>query len=191
MAFDLDGVIVAPPLPYNLAISRRLDLPPLPSEVRESALLADRRRTRRLLSLGMEMLRAYGRRPMPDARQGLLAIREYRVPIAVTGRHWVGRGMIARWLRCHGLDDLFAVIYPNSTDQPSPLYKLWRLRQRGISEHVDDDGATAYYLARNGVAVVYLRDWHRNRGLPYPANVRTYRRLEEVAEDLARRSRRG
>jgi hypothetical protein len=42
----------------------------------------------------------------------------------------------------------------------------------------------AYYLAHNGIRV-FLRDWPRNRGLPYPREVTVYHRLEEVAEVLS------
>jgi hypothetical protein len=60
------------------------------------------------------------------------------------------------------------------------------VRDLGAGEHVDDDGATAYYLAHHSLPRVYLRDWPRNRGLPYPANVEVVGSLIEIAERLAR-----
>jgi hypothetical protein len=60
------------------------------------------------------------------------------------------------------------------------------LRTLKIEEHADDDGAITYYLAKKGIPRLYLRDWPRNVGLPYPNNVIHFRYLLEVAQDIAR-----
>jgi hypothetical protein len=60
------------------------------------------------------------------------------------------------------------------------------LRRLNIDEHVDDDGAITYYLAKKGIKQLFLRDWPRNQGLPYPANVAHFTNISEIARHLSR-----
>ena len=94
------------------------------------------------------------------------------------------RPLVWRWLRRHGLAPYIADVHLNDAHLPSAQFKLYTLRRLGATEHVDDDGATAYYLAFHGGVTVYLCDWPRNRGLPYPASVRVVRGLAGVAGAL-------
>jgi len=71
IAFDLDGVIGRPPLGVNVAISRSLNTPEIPGEIRDRR--TDRGRSEQLLRYGFEALKYLGRRPLPDAKAGLAA----------------------------------------------------------------------------------------------------------------------
>jgi len=180
---DMDGVICTPFLGKNIAISRKLALPALPPNVRESA--PESRRTYQRLRRRWETLRYMGRRPLPDVREGLEALKEVRRPLLVTGRSWFARHLIQRWLERYDLACYFSEVLPNNTDLATAHFKLWTAQRLGHGEHVDDDGSVAYYLGKHGVRV-FLRDWPRNRGLPYPASVTVYRHLTEVAECLSK-----
>ncbi|MFN8532222.1 MAG: hypothetical protein U0556_01575 [Dehalococcoidia bacterium] len=182
IAFDLDGVICRPPLGVNVAISRSLHTRPLPPEIGERSV--DKLRALRVLRYGLETLKYYGRRPLPDAKDGLAAVSEFRTPVVVTARNAIGTPIIARWLEIHDLRPYITEIIGNSTHLSPGQHKLRIARLRGISEHVDDDGSVAYYLARNGLKTVYLREWFFNRGLPYPDNVRKVDVLAQIADDL-------
>jgi hypothetical protein len=104
--------------------------------------------------------------------------------VIVSGRCWVVELQVRRWLERHGLAAYVSAIYLNTLSLRSAQFKLWTLEQHGIHEHVDDDGGTAYYLASRSHATVYLCDWPRNRGLPYPPNVQPIRDLAELAHRL-------
>ncbi|HEX6513430.1 MAG TPA: hypothetical protein VF157_14085 [Chloroflexota bacterium] len=182
ISMDMDGVICTPFLGTNIAISRRLGLPGLPAQVRQ--LSAENRRAYERLRRCWETLRYMGRKPLPGVREGLEALTAVRRPVLVTGRSWFARHLIQRWLERYELAGFFAEILPNNTNLSGPHFKLWTSQRLGLVEHVDDDGSVAYYLAGHGVRV-FLRDWPRNRGLPYPASVMVYKRLEEIAAALS------
>jgi hypothetical protein len=184
MTLDLDGVIVRPPLGWNPAISRRLDLPPLPGSVRTIDTSTRWRHSYWLLRSGLEIARYSGRQPLPGVREALAALAEQRRLLVLSGRRWVVRPLVWRWLRRHGLADYVAEVHLNDVHLPSAQFKLYAIRRLGAREHVDDDGATAYDLARHGDVTVYLCDWPRNRGLPYPAGVQVVRGLGEVPRRL-------
>jgi hypothetical protein len=183
ISLDMDGVICTPFLGKNIAISRKLTLPPLPPTVREAA--PESRRAYQRLRRRWETVRYLGRRPLPDVRDGLEALRKVRQPLLVTGRSWFARHLIQRWLERYDLAGYFSQVIPNNTNLAPVHFKLWTAQRLGHREHVDDDGSAAYYLASHGIRV-FLRDWPRNRGLPYPPGVTVYRHLTEVAECLAR-----
>jgi hypothetical protein len=183
ISMDMDGVICTPFSGRNIAISRRLQLPRMPADVSELA--TERRRVYQRLRRRWETMRYMGRRPLPDIRDGLEALVAVRRPVLVTGRSSFARHLIHRWLERYELAGFFVDVLPNHTNLSGAHYKLWTAQRLGHAEHVDDDGSVAFYMASHGVRV-FLRDWPRNRGLPYPAGVTVYHRLEEVAELLGR-----
>ncbi|MHB8619243.1 MAG: hypothetical protein ACYDAG_06710 [Chloroflexota bacterium] len=185
ITLDMDGVICTPFLNSNIAISRGLALPPLPPAVILKELTPEQRRGYQRLRRRWEYLRYLGRRPLPGVMEGLRALAQIRQPVLVTGRSWFARSLIERWLTRHGLAEFFDRLLPNNTALASGQFKLWTSHSLGSREHVDDDGSIAYYLANQGLRV-YLRDWPRNRGLPYPRQVTAYHLLTEVAEHLSR-----
>src|SRR5579883_2255822 len=113
LGLDLDGVLVRPPLGWNMAISRRLALPPLPAEVPPLRLDTRWQRSYWLARAGFEVARYLGR--------------------------WLVRPLVRRWLERHGLVPYIAAIHLNDRPLRGPQFKLWLLRDRGIAEHVDDD----------------------------------------------------
>jgi hypothetical protein len=187
MSFDMDGVLCRPPFGLNVAISRSLDIPPIPPSFRHRS--RERSKSIYLLLLAIEAIKYWHRPPMPDVHQGLAAIHEFRRLVLLTGRRWVGRAIIEAWLQRHGLRHYFHDLRPNDTNLRPVHHKLRVCRELGISEHVDDDGSVAYFLVTNGIAKVYLREWPRNRGISYPEGVVVFRSLMEVAEDLAKGSK--
>lgn len=184
MSFDMDGVLCRPPFGLNVAIGRRLDIPPLPTSFRHRSKAHPR--SLYLVLLAIEALKYWHRPPMPDVREGLKAISRFRRPILLTGRRWVGRAVIEAWLQRYGLHEYFHDLRPNDTTLRPVHHKLRVCRELGIGEHVDDDGSVAYFLVSNGIPKVYLREWPRNRGIDYPKGVVVFRSLQEVAEDLAK-----
>jgi hypothetical protein len=122
---------------------------------------------------------------LPEAREALQTISKLRTPVLVTARAAGSLPFLERWLHHHDLYDCFAAIYANDTTLRSAQFKLHRVRELAATAHVDDDGATTYYLARHEIRTVFLRDWPRNRGLPYPPNVIAIRSLLELPAMLA------
>lgn len=183
IGLDMDGVICTPFLGKNIAISRRLALPPLPGNGTVREFSTEQRRTYLAVRRKVESVRYLGRRPLPGVREGLEALKAVRTPVLITGRSWYAHFLIERWLERYELADYFGEVLPNNTDLSTAQFKLWMARKLGLREYVDDDGSIAYYLANHGLTV-FLREWPRNRGLPYPAGVRAIKRLGEVAEAL-------
>lgn len=182
----MDGVIVAPPLGINLSISRRLHIAPLTPEETARAQPAAQPQ---LAGSGpfwrwVNRLRYAGRRPLPGVREALAALAQRRELHIVSARSAANRPDVERWLAEHGLAEYIAAVHLNAANLAPPRFKLAVLANLGIAEHVDDDGATAYYLAMQGRVRVYLCDWPRNRGLPYPDEVRRVASLHEVARLL-------
>ncbi len=179
---DMDGVICTPFLGTNIAISRKLTLPAMRDQVREFS--GEHRRITQRLRRRWETVRYMGRKPLPGIREGLQALVKVRRPVLVTGRSWFARNLIQRWLERYDLAQFFDQVLPNNTNLATAHFKLWTAQHLGHGEHVDDDGSVAFYLAHHGVRV-FLRDWPRNRGLPYPPEVTVYHHLQEVGEALA------
>jgi hypothetical protein len=156
---DFDGVICSPPFGWNVGISRAfLDpvLDPLPARIPP-----------RWFSRPADYLRFNFRRPLPGAGDALEQLHEVRTVIILTGR----RTSPERWLHRHGMLGAVDRIVINETALRSPHFKLRLIEELGAAEHVDDDGRTAQLLAQQSSVRVFLRDWPRNRDLPYASNV--------------------
>ncbi len=171
LTLDFDGVISSPPFGRNLGIHRAfLDAaaPPLPAS-----------RWPRWLGDPLDRLRFDFRRPLPEAPQALRALATVRRLVVLTGR----RSSPAAWIARHRLPDVFERIVINDGSLRSPHFKLHAIELLGADEHIDDDPRTAQLLAERTDIAVYLRDWPRNRDLPYDPRVT---RVADLA-DLARR----
>ncbi len=173
LTVDFDGVICAPPAGLNLGIGRRFldpDAPPVAARVPP-----------RWLSARLDGLRFGFRRPLPEARDALAALSELRRLVVLTGR----RTSPLRWMERHGLDGYVDEIVVNDGPLSSPHFKLRKVEELDAAEHIDDDGPTAQLLAERSNVTVYVRDWPRNRGLPYAARVTRVMNLGELSQRLA------
>ena len=168
LTLDLDGVICGPPFGgergVNLGISRRfVD----PRERPHRAVVPPR-----WLSWSLDHARFDLRRPLPGVAEALARLSDVRRLVVLTGR----RSSPVHWLRWHGLDEFLDDAAFNITGLPSPHFKWGALVVLEAAEHIDDDGRTAQLIAERTEARPFLRDWPRNRDLPY------HERVERVAD---------
>ena len=174
LTIDLDGVICGPLLGLNLGIHRGfLDPEAEPPQARVPP---------RWLSALVDPARFEPRRPLPGTRPALAELGRARRLVVLTGR----RTSPARWLARHGLAGFVEAVVINEGPLSSPHYKLQAVAQLGAAEHVDDDPRTAQLLAERASCRVFLRDWPRNRSLPYAGGVRRVADLPELARLLRR-----
>ena len=173
LTVDLDGVICAPPLGVNLG-GHRSFLDPDATAPRAFVLP-------RWVAAPFDRIRFDIRRPLPEAREALSRLHELRRVVLLTGR----RSSPERWLRQYGLAALIDDIVINDTGDASTHFKLRCVQSMGAAEHIDDDARTVQLLAQRSPARVYLRDWPRNRDLPYAPNVSRVANLLELARFLS------
>lgn len=189
ISFDFDGVICRPPFNQNRVLGRKLHDDELPEDIRQvDGLATNLPRQVYLQVRGLfEDLKYLGRDPMPAAREGIIAVSQYRTPVIITGRSYMAKRIIDAWLKKYNMEEYFSAIYANNTALPTRQFKLYMLRRLNIQEHLDDDGAITYYLATKGISQLYLRDWDRNVGIPYPSNVQHFTNISEIVDSLAKR----
>lgn len=186
ISFDFDGVICRPPLNQNRVLGRKLYTDELPTNIRRVDVVPTD-----LVGKGMrglrntvEAMKYFGRIPMPNAKAGLAEVAKHRNLIIITGRSHLARPIVEAWLKRYGMSEYFLGIFANYTDLRTRKFKLHLLRGFNIEEHVDDDGAITYYLAKTGIDQLYLRDWPSNAGLPYPDNVFHFLDIAQVARHI-------
>ena len=181
---DMDGVICRPPLGINIRIGRG----PYEGTTNEDGLVsplpAYKPRSSSIMVV-IQTLKYLGRRPLPEARAGLVAIKEHRDLVLITSRSGLVHRLVVSWLLRNGMLDMFEAVHTNNTGLPSPEFKWHMLSKQGVQEFIDDDGRVADFLARRGLRRIYLRDWPRNRGYQYPESVIRVSTLGEVAKYLA------
>lgn len=177
LTVDMDGVFCEPFFGLNLGIHRTfLDAaaPPPVADV-----------PARWLGTPLDHLRFNPRRPLPGAREALQRLSQVRRLVVLTGR----RTRPGWWLRVHGFEGLFDEVIINTGPRKSPHFKLETIAALGSAEHVDDDPRTVQLLAERSDARVFLRDWPRNRDLPYHPRVERVRDLADLADRLGAPSR--
>jgi len=190
-SFDFDGVICRPPLGQNRVLGRKLHDDELPESVRQVDAPAKGLSQKSWLRFRgfFETIKYLGRVPMPRAYEGVVAISQVRRLVIITGRSFLAKEIVEAWLRKYNMAQYFIGVYPNNTDLGTRKYKLHTLRNMGITEHADDDGAISYYLANKGIQI-YLRDWEQNVGLPYAQSVVHFQNIEEIVPHLVEIDRR-
>jgi hypothetical protein len=154
IGFDFDGVLC--PTPFGRfavrAPSPVADLPPGYERYYASEHGANP------LRLAVEYAR-FGWRG--SSREAIAVARElaasHEVHI-VTGRSVAGEPVVRRWLRRHGLEDVFADVWMAPEGLRPPQHKLAVALMQGMEAHIDDDPRTAHHLARSGVPHVFLFD---------------------------------
>ena len=169
LTVDMDGVICRPPFGRNLGIHRDFldpDAPPARAKVPP-----------RWLSRIVDHARFDLRRPLPGAREALAELRELRTVVLLTGR----RSPPGHWLRWHGFAPLCDGVVINETPLSSPHFKLGAVAELGALEHIDDDARTVQLLNQQFQMQLYLRDWPRNRDLPFDEGVRRVADLGALA----------
>ncbi len=181
IGFDFDGVLCLTPF-GRLAVHAPSPVPDLPEGY---TALYEQPRESGLLRLAIEYLRFAWRSNAPDAAKILREIAAAHEIYIVTGRSWAGEPLVRGWLRGHGLEDLVAGIRMAPPGLRAAQHKLATARMLGIDAHIDDDPRTAYHLANNGVAHVYLLDHAGAHGdAPPPPHLTLVRSLREFAEAL-------
>ncbi|MSP22214.1 MAG: hypothetical protein EXR66_04250 [Dehalococcoidia bacterium] len=169
---DFDGVICSPFFGVNLGISRNFvdpDAPPVSAYVPPM-----------WLGVIADHARFDLRRPLPDARAGLVALSEVARVTILTGR----RTSPAAWLRWHRLDRYIEAIITNTGPLRSAHFKLAAVEMLRPRAHIDDDPRTAQLLAQRGGIEVFLRDWPRNRSLRYDWRVTRISTMSDVAQAI-------
>jgi len=178
----MDGVLCRPAVWFNLVISR--DVRREPNEQPHKS------RLNASLPLGIldsrpgQAIRYSWRKPMPGVQDGLTKLASVRRLILLSGRPENSRKATEGWLSQHGLRDYFSEVVLNDRRLSNAAFKLVTLRERGVLQHVDDDGRVAYFLAREQPRTVFLIAWRRNEGLPYPPTVYRVRDLSETAQRI-------
>lgn len=172
ITLDFDGVICRPILGWNIGISRDFldpDAPPRPADVPP-----------RWFSRPADYLRFNFRRPLPEVGPALEDLHAIREVVILTGR----RSDPSPWLRRYRLDRYIDRIVINDGELRSAHFKLDMVERLEAAEHVDDDGRTVQLLAQRSRVRAFLRDWPRNRGLPFAAGVTRVADLADVARRL-------
>lgn len=182
LTVDMDGVLCRPAVWFNLVISRDIRRVP---DVAVSKHASGLSLPRRLLESRPSQVIRYGwRKPMPSVAEGLAKLAEVRRLILLSGRPENARKATERWLVHQGLRDYFSEVVLNDRGLSNAAFKLVTLRERGVQQHVDDDGRVAYFLAQDQPRTIFLIAWRRNHGLPYPPTVHRVRDLLETAERI-------
>lgn len=152
ISFDFDGVLCVTPF-GRMATHAPSPVAELPAGYE---LLYDAPPRRGLPRLGVEYLRFGWRRIAPGAADTLRALAADHTLYIVTGRSAAGESLLRWWLRRHKLTDSITEVRLAPSGLRPAQHKLAVARMLSIDAHIDDDPRTAYHLARNGVAHVFL-----------------------------------
>ena len=171
LTFDLDGVLCAPILGLNVGLNRNfLD----PGIVPPAANIPPD-----WWRVIWDRIRFEVRRPMSDAAKYLDTLQHDYSLILVTGR----RTSPSNWLKRNELFSYFSEIIWNTTNFQSAHYKLNTLSRLHPIAHFEDDPRTSELLAQSGMTV-FLRDWPKNRNLPFNQGIIRIDRLADATELL-------
>jgi len=168
LTFDLDGVICRPPFGINPG--------------RNQHKRRDGEGTRNVLWL-TERWRYSGRKPMPGAREGFVAISRAFDCHVLSARAEVARGGIERWF------ERYIGVVPEMHLRQSWAEKPAQFKARMVGElaplaHFEDDPHTAEWVAEL-VPAVFVVAWPRNEWLAGP-NVYRIRQIGEALPILER-----
>lgn len=168
LTFDLDGVICRPPFGIN------------PGKGQHKSRDGDG--SRNLLWM-TERWRYIGRKPMPDAREGLHLLGERFECQVVSARSVDAAALTTSWFRRYLNLEVPLNLRPGWHEKPAQ-FKVRRLAELKPVAHFEDDPHTAAWLAEL-LPAVFLIDWPRNRWLELP-NVYRISRLREALPVLER-----
>lgn len=154
ITFDLDGVIVRPPLGINPG-----------SKIHKPR---DAEGKRGILWL-TERWRYAGRRPMPGAIEGLSRLTLNFDCRLLSARGEAARPITERWLSRYLGSIPPLHLRPDWHETPAQ-FKTRMVRELGAVAHFEDDPHTAAWVSEL-VRAVFLVDWRRNRALPDRENI--------------------
>jgi phosphoglycolate phosphatase-like HAD superfamily hydrolase len=180
ISFDFDGVLCLTPFGRMAVHAPDTHVDDLPADY---AAFYDAPHRQSRARLAVEYVRFAWRRMAPDAAAVLHELSDAgHELLIVTGRSAQGEPLLRRWLRRHRLDERVKEIRMAPSGLRPPQHKLAIAKLLQVDAHIDDDPRTAAYLARNGVAAVYLLD-HAGAagGAALPEGVRVVRSLREFA----------
>lgn len=181
IGFDFDGVLCNTPF-GRFAVHAPDDVPELP---RGYEALYEAPRPSGLLRLLLEHVRFAWRPAVAGAPEIVRELARRHELYVVTGRSVAGEPLLRDWLRGHGLDGAFAGIRMSPPGLRSAQHKLAAARMLALDAHIDDDPRTAYHLAHNGLARVFLFDHANARGdVPPPPGVTVVASLRAFADAL-------
>lgn len=183
ISFDFDGVLCLTPFGRMAVRSPDAHVDVLP-EAYEGFYEGPAPRSR--MRLAVEWARFGWRRMAPEAAQVLHDLgADGHDLLIVTGRSAQGEPLLNRWLRRHRLEDKVTAIRMAPSGLRPPQHKLAIAKMLSVDVHIDDDPRTAFYLARNGVAHVFLLDHAGALGdTPLPKNVSSVRALTEFVDSV-------
>jgi hypothetical protein len=169
LTFDFDGVLCRPPFGVNPGSNQRK---------------ARRTEGKPTVLAFTEPYRYFLRRPMAGAIDGLRQLStEYDCQL-VTARtertRRITEGWLRRWLGF--VPPLH--LRPDYYETPA-AFKVRRTQELGAFAHFEDDPHTALWVSE-GIPLVFLVDWRRNRWVVDSPRVHRVRLIAEAATVLAR-----
>jgi hypothetical protein len=181
IGFDLDGVLCSTPF-GRMAVHAPSPVPALPAD-HERLYEAPPRAS--AFRVAIEWLRFAWRPAAPGAVGVLRDLSARHELFVVTGRSAAGQRVAEAWLRRRRLRDCLTGISMAPPGLRPAQHKLAAARQLSLDAHIDDDPRTAFHLARNGVARVFLLDHAGARGdTPLPPGLTLVRSLEDFARRI-------
>jgi len=182
IGFDFDGVLSVTPF-GRLAVHAPTPVAPLPDRYET---LYDAPVDANPLRLAIEYARFVWRPSARDAAPVLRELSASHEQYIVTGRSRAGERIVRAWLRRQKLEGCVADVRMAPPGLRPPQHKLAIAKMLGLDVHIDDDPRTAYHLAHNGVAHVYLLDHAGAHGdTPLPERLTLVRSLRDFAARIA------
>jgi hypothetical protein len=154
IGLDFDGVICATPF-GRLAVHAPGEVPPLPDGYEH---LYDAPANTNPLRFAIEYLRFAWRPPAEGAKAVLAGLAAEHDLYIVTGRSVTGLELVRRWLKRTGMAKSITDVRMAPRGLRPAQHKLATAKMLRLDAHIDDDPRTAFHLARNGLACVYLID---------------------------------
>ncbi len=168
LTFDLDGVICRPPFGINPGRGQR--------KRRDAG-------GKKSLLWRTERWRYLGRKAMPGAREGFLALAETYDCKVLSARSTAAAGLTLDWFeRYIGVRPALH-LRPDWRETPAQ-FKVRMVTELRSVAHFEDDPHTAQWIAEL-IPAVFLVDWWRNRWLGAEKNVYRIRTLSEAVPELA------
>jgi|GEM_PF-1560365 len=174
VSVDFDGVLMA-----NL-FGRSWDFPSY--NFHTSSLFLTKIKS--LLQKSSALLDNIFRKPVPDSRSCILKFKEKGIKVSLlTSRGYSMSGLTKRWLKSHGLLDLFDNLYFTDINEQAVSHKKDMVELRDIDLHIDDRAHGIKDLSRDNPDKKFIYFNCHNVDIPSIPNVYTVKTWKEI-EDL-------